>query len=435
MSEFFEIAYAAASGRLCLFTGTGFSKALTNDAAPTWKELLEKCCEPLENAEELKAALFPAKEKNLLSPEEAAVVIHINLSKDGKSIHEEIAKYIASIKLQGKNPEIKKFFTTASTFKIVTTNFDKLAEALIGKGKCQSIAPGLPIPRSDTDIEIYHIHGSIDSPTNMVVTADDYFNFLNNDSYFSRKLSTLLHENTVVILGYSLSDTNLKAIISEYNGVSRNQATWGNIIFVARRSVEQCVKDYYANCYGIRVLDSLEIDKFFDEVNKKWTEAQDCVKESKENLVKVLDNGKFFTDDYLKTEGSFFEIISSITAVGRSVNDANVVKMLGKIIKHKKGFSEEYEAWEQYVHLATWLVHLGALVDLKKTPIKDVFLEATLHSMSKMSRQQLLGYSWEAYNVWSRGWMKMIANNRKLIRDYIKIECYRPDALNIVEMG
>ncbi len=41
MSAFFEIAYAAASERLCLFTGTGFSKAITDDAAPSWKGLLE----------------------------------------------------------------------------------------------------------------------------------------------------------------------------------------------------------------------------------------------------------------------------------------------------------------------------------------------------------------------------------------------------------
>lgn len=31
MSEIYEIAYAAANNRLCLFTGTGFSKALNDN--------------------------------------------------------------------------------------------------------------------------------------------------------------------------------------------------------------------------------------------------------------------------------------------------------------------------------------------------------------------------------------------------------------------
>ncbi len=42
MSEYVELAYAAATSRLCLFTGTGFSKAVSNGEAPTWKELLKK---------------------------------------------------------------------------------------------------------------------------------------------------------------------------------------------------------------------------------------------------------------------------------------------------------------------------------------------------------------------------------------------------------
>src|SRR5690606_382012 len=108
------------------------------------------------------------------------------------------------------NVHVAKFFSERQ-FRVVTTNYDKLAEELTGESECQSIAPGLPIPRSSANVKVYHVHGSIDSPENMVITSEDYFKFINGDSYFSRKLSTVLHENTVVILGYSLGDTNLKA--------------------------------------------------------------------------------------------------------------------------------------------------------------------------------------------------------------------------------
>ena len=90
----------------------------------------------------------------------------------------------------------------------------------------------------------------------MVITSEDYFKFLNNDSYFSRKLSTVLHENTTVILGYSLGDTNLKAIINDYKGFSKSHVVGSNIFLISRNAVDQNVKDYYSHCYGIRVLDS-----------------------------------------------------------------------------------------------------------------------------------------------------------------------------------
>jgi hypothetical protein len=62
MSEYFEIAYAAASGQLCLFTGTGFSKAVTENDAPSWQGLLESVCDLARDPTALKTALFPQGE-------------------------------------------------------------------------------------------------------------------------------------------------------------------------------------------------------------------------------------------------------------------------------------------------------------------------------------------------------------------------------------
>ena len=81
MSEYFEIAYAATSSRLCLFTGTGFSKSVSDNQAPSWQGLLESLCELLANGNDLKASLFPKDGKNTLGLEEAAQVISIELQK------------------------------------------------------------------------------------------------------------------------------------------------------------------------------------------------------------------------------------------------------------------------------------------------------------------------------------------------------------------
>ena len=108
----------------------------------------------------------------------------------------------------------------------------------------------------------------------MVVTSEDYFRFINGNSYFSNKLSTVLHENTIVILGYSLSDANLKAIINEYKVFSRDNVMSSNIFLVSRGELLQPIKDYYFSCYGVRVIDKTEVSDFFRKLNDKIPEAK-----------------------------------------------------------------------------------------------------------------------------------------------------------------
>ena len=89
MNAFFETAYAAASGRLCLFVGTGFSKAITENAAPSWQGLLESVCDELVAADETRELLFGGAGSNRLALDECAQIIEIELSKTGKSVHDQ----------------------------------------------------------------------------------------------------------------------------------------------------------------------------------------------------------------------------------------------------------------------------------------------------------------------------------------------------------
>lgn len=431
MSAFFEIAYATASRKLCLFTGTGFSKAVTKNDAPSWQGLLESICDITDKPDELKNALFPKDGKAPLSLEEAAQVISIELFKTDKNIHEEIAKRIQAIELKGDNSTIISFLTT-KTFKVVTTNYDKLLESLAGVDGCHSLTPGLPIPRSQSRVKIYHVHGSTDSPENMVVTSDDYFKFINRESYFSRKLSTVLHENTIVILGYSLGDTNLKAIISDYKGFSRSHVIGSNIFLVSRDNVSQHIKDYYSHCYGIRVLDKLEVHDFFNLLNKSMPDAEERFENSISNIKKVIFGKSHFTKKYLMIENSFFEIISSLAAIGVSIDNKQVVKTLGDIIKIKKDLTTEPDAWVQYEQLARWLIYLASILELKGTSIEKDYLDATHRSMTTMRKSYYVGYSWQAYKTWSNCWSGIIASNRSLIRKHIEKSTDWPDALTIV---
>jgi len=431
VNPYFEIAYAAASEQLCFFTGTGFSKAVSSNVAPSWQSLLETMCSFVPNGTRLSSELFPASGKNPLPLEEAAQVIQIELSHIGVSLHAKIAELISNIQLAGDNSEVLSFIRDRS-FDVISTNYDKLFEQLIGSGKCHSIAPGLPVPRVFSPIRVYHVHGSVDSPEQMVVTSDDYFRFLNQDSYFSRKLSTILHEKTVVILGYSLGDTNLKTILSDYKGFSKKNAIGANIFFISRDKVAQHIKDYYSHSFGIRVLDQLPIGEFFRHIRMQMSAAEACVPSSGENIEKVLYQNHDFKDDYLRVESSFFEITAAISAAGLSINSAKVVSLIGQIIEKKRGFTNDYGAWNQYAHLARWLLHLGASLELRGTSIEAAFLEATLRSMTTMASTTRIGYSWHAHSAWANGWPNIFASNRALIREHIEKNTTWPDALAVV---
>lgn len=432
MSDYFEIAYAAASERLCLFTGTGFSKAVTSNSAPSWQQLLAGICDLAPDPVALKEALFPGGGMGLLSLEESAQVIFLELMRAGKSVHDEVALEIGKLNLSGDNAAITEFLSKKSV-KVATTNYDKLVEALAGSGAFHSITPGLPIPRSQARVEVYHVHGSVDSPGNMVVTSDDYFKFINSESYFSRKLSTLLHENTVVILGYSLGDTNLKAILSNYRGFSRSHSIGSNIFLVSRSPVAQHLKDYYAHCYGIRVLDRTEVHDFFIALNARMPDAEKRFSNSVIDLRKVIFGKHNFTAEYLKIESSFFEIVASLGATGLGINDPRVVEMLGKVIRTKISLTKQSGAWDQYPDLARWLAYLASILELGGTSIESTFLEAALHSMTTMRREKYIGYSWQAYSSWHARWPNVIASNRRIIRAHIEANTGWADALAVVQ--
>ncbi|MBU2944585.1 SIR2 family protein [Shimia thalassica] len=433
MSEFFEIAYAAASKRLCLFTGTGFSKALTEGNVPGWQELIEDVCASHVENSDLKEVLFPEVGSNPLRLEEAAQIVEMDLAGQGKNLHEVIANNIAEIDISGHIPNIKEFFSERS-FRIVTTNYDKLSEKLAGSD-CQSLSPGMPVPKSSSRVKVFHVHGSVDYPPRMVVTADNYFNFMNSETYFSRKLSTVLHENTVVVLGYSLGDTNLKNILSDYSGFMKDHFVGSSIFFVSRSSVDQPIRDYYAACYGIRVIDNTDIEEFFKELNRQYPRAEKILSRSLKSVDRVLNKGTSFKDSFLKMEDSFPEIVSSLGAQGVSLESPDVVKMFGDIVKKKQKLCGESGAWEQYEHLASWLINLGSLIDIEGRSLEAPYLKAVKYSMEHMSKKKLLGYSWHAYKRWDAGWKNVRAANRSLIKSYILEHSGDQDAERIVSRG
>lgn len=379
-----------------------------------------------------KETLFP-EAGHALNLDEIAQVIEIKLRKLGENLHESVAEHISALALECDLPKTREFFTK-ETVRVVTTNYDKLLEELAGEDSL-SVAPGLPVPRSDSRVKVLHVHGSVNAPSKMVVTSDDYFRFMEKDSYFSRKTSSLIHENTVVIFGYSLSDTNLKALFNEQLGFVREHRVSSNIFFVSRGAVTQEVIDYYYRCYGIRVIQNTTVEHFFETLSSLIPSAKKRFPRSIKNYKGVFQAGKQFKDERIREEESFFEIVASMGAMGSSLDAPEVVSTFDDVISRKQVFAKEPDQWDQYVQLAKWLVYLGSVLEIRETSIENTFLKAVEFSLDRMSKKQKLGYSWHAHTVWDEGWSKISADNRSLIAEHIANVGTNVDGTNIVARG
>ncbi|MBT9097126.1 SIR2 family protein [Methylovulum psychrotolerans] len=411
------IAYAAASNNLCLFTGAGFSKAITDNNALSWEDLLKKVCD---NSELLaiKDALF-SSEKAKPDLEIAAHIINIELNQHKKDIYSEIASIINDINLSShfeeENNAIHNFLKKIEKLKVITTNYDMLFEKLAtaAKESYVSIAEGQPIFGDSANIEVYHIHGHIDWPQYMIVTVDDYFKFMSKESYFSRKLSTLLYESTVVFLGYSLEDHNLKRIINDYKISSQTDNVQSNLFFVSRYPIDQHIKAYYENSYGIQVIDNTETENFFKKTNEHLKDTSEAVKHLGEIVKSYLDDGKNCPNEYLQYDNlSFINIINAFTLQRKSIKNEDVINLIKDIVSKKIDLAKNAEASQkqgQYETLASWLIYLSRSFDIEKTELKDTFLKVAYDSLSNPF----------AYNRWKNEFPTIKPSNREIIVNYI----------------
>src|SRR5690606_16699157 len=214
MNDYLNIATSLTSNSFTLFVGTGFSKYMTNGLAPSWLELLVECTLRIDNDDKLKNQLFNNDSSGIVKEAKydltiCAQMLELAYKKKRHGIKDTISDIIrekinqSTIDIQ-KLENVKDFFSKHPNINIITTNYDTLFSDYIVSLTSRIIIEGSTIPQINTGQNIYHIHGCINKPESIILTINDYYNFQNNNNYFSRKFFTLLQETTVGILGYSL---------------------------------------------------------------------------------------------------------------------------------------------------------------------------------------------------------------------------------------
>lgn len=129
----------------------------------------------------------------------------------------EVARYTegALDALPADGPKASELSTLAQAVidGVITTNYDPLLERLFPDFHLFVGQDELLFSDPKGVGEIYKIHGSVDRPESIVLTADDYAHFGERNPYLAAKLLTIFVEHPVVFLGYSLSDSNVTDIL------------------------------------------------------------------------------------------------------------------------------------------------------------------------------------------------------------------------------
>lgn len=237
----------------------------------------------------------------------------------------------------------------------------------------------------------------------MVLTQKDYYDFQLKNNYFSRKLYTLIHENTICILGYSLNDSDINFIINEANNQKTKYFHNGDIFYITKNEINKKLIDFYKYFYDIEVLGENTFENFINKFNSSKTEASTLI-EKFSDINAILTGKVIFDDEYLRLRTSFYDILKLINMNGLSLSTQHIFEIIISILHRKQEFCREYGAWNQYDHLSDWLIELLSIVDLydiyNKTEISDIIL----FSLENCSSDNYWGYSWESYRNWDNKW-------------------------------
>jgi hypothetical protein len=423
-----ELAVSLVSKSLTLFVGTGLSKYLTGNKAPSWFELLIDLTTRIDDKKAtLTAKLFNTESDGRKSAKYdlyvCAQILELEYRKKSKDIREAVVA-VLSERINSKTVDSKKvgalakFFAAYPDVTLVTTNYDTLlSDHVLGGRFSRLFVEGSTVPKANIGTNIFHLHGCISEPRSIVLTINDYFKFQHKDTYLSRKFFTLLQETTVIIMGYSLGDFNLNSIFNEAQLSRAVSLRKSDIYLIARESVDHTITDYYSYTYGVRVLAPYEIDEVFSNISESALTAQALIDQS-ESLDRVLQGSGRWTDEYLKLADSFQRILLQASSIGIAVDDTNFKKMLLDVLNRKRQFSREDNAWPQYEHLADWLVEIACLIDVKQAGISEEYLHLVDYSFKYMSKELIVGYSWAAFRVWRARFWELKIENQNLIREY-----------------
>lgn len=220
-----------------LFIGSGFSKRYMN--TEKWDELLRYLCSLFTN-NELQYSYYASTCSDmdyygqqphiaeLLEKDFNKAVFTNDSFSDFRDKHmDELKANISPLKIAiaehfshvnlvpGNDKELSMLhkLSIRSIAGIITTNYDMLLEHFFPKFETYIGQEELLFANTTGIGEIYKIHGSVEYPSSIVISASDYKRFEDKSAYLIAKILTIFLEYPIIFLGYSINDRNIQNIL------------------------------------------------------------------------------------------------------------------------------------------------------------------------------------------------------------------------------
>lgn len=213
----------AEQGKLVLFVGAGVSCNV--EGMPDWNHLIRDMAKAIgyskcnmckyKRPECEKACLF----KNDFSNDELLKIPQYVFNQDEDLYYKTIEKSIPNT-LEVDAPLSSAIFDVNPAH-IITTNYDHLLET--SKNPFQSqyevIIHDKDLLNAKKSKYIIKMHGDLSEPSSLVLKENDYLYYAQNHLLIDHFIKSLWTDHIVLFLGYSLSDYNIKLILSWINHI------------------------------------------------------------------------------------------------------------------------------------------------------------------------------------------------------------------------
>lgn len=210
-----ELHEAFKEKNIILFVGSGVSRNL---GLPSWSELINN----ISSALGYEPDIYSSFGDNL------ALAEYYRLEKDGLG---ELGSWMDrswhSTDIKIEDSKIHNIITNGSFPLIYTTNFDRWIENSFdyyGKQYKKIINVG-HLKNIDSNItQIIKFHGDFDDDSSIVLDETSYFNRLEFESPLDIKLRSDVLGRTVLFIGYSLSDINIRLLFYKLSNMWKNNS-------------------------------------------------------------------------------------------------------------------------------------------------------------------------------------------------------------------
>lgn len=266
-----NIITASQNNKLVFFIGAGFSKLSETESLkiPSWEELIN----------ELKEDLNISNESDYLK------IAQLYFLKFGEHAYENKVK--SSIKDLTPSKFHKNLFDLKPHY-IITTNWDYLIENTAQEKRLayDLIRSDADLANSQLDKKIIKMHGDFQQH-NFVFKEDDYLQYGQNFPLIEGYIKGIFSTCTIVFLGYSYNDYNLKQIVSWITRISK--ATPKKYLLQGKFDLAQ---NRYLENHGISLLTPFIQDLSYERLYESFFEDLNTAIKPEKLIVKLVNSVK-----------------------------------------------------------------------------------------------------------------------------------------------